>query len=173
MLYLKKDSFINSNVIIPLDDYSKIELERLKRDYNYNKYNSFVSRQLTYFLNQSLENIDSQKKLVKTGINLGEICDVNCLNRISSLLQSNMSLDDKKYFINNILDFKDFNIFVFRIFNKIRIEKIGEFDIERLKQLDLFSKEMGVWCESSNILESVQVAENNSKVLKLAKKIKC
>lgn len=171
MLYLKDNKeFITSNLIIPKDKKSEEMLISLKRIVNYNCSNLSCYDLLGDILNVSLLDIKKQSKLIKYGLDLSTICSDESLVIIEKVLVSNLDRNTKKYLLSKVPDFDMFYKFCNQIFNCVDVKMINRFNIDKLKMIDKMSKEIGVACEASNILESVCLAENNSKVLKIVMK---
>ena len=92
------------------------------------------------------------------------------LSVLSEILMSNLSNTIKQRVISEINLLKDLYA-TSVLLDNISFTTIDEFVIDDLKNIDFMCNQIHIESEASNLLNMIPVAENNSRILKLIKKM--
>lgn len=164
MLYLKEKTNIISSNVITLTDSTRFR--------SLNKKDEFQKTSLE-ICDKVLEEAFLARFLKKdTSLVLDFFSNSNNLLLFEEIIHSNLSLSSKMYILNNLEKYNDFYYFVFNILDILSIEKVNEYDLDKLNELKRLSDEVGVYSDAAKILNMEEVANNNSKILTLSNNIK-
>ena len=94
------------------------------------------------------------------------------MDTLRDIFLSDMSLDSKRVVINDMEQFKDFCFFSHKILDKIEVKEIGTYEIAKMEKIKQLSDEIGLISEASDILGQREFAEQNQKVLTLARRVR-
>ena len=163
MLYLKNDDKIIESYYVLFKDKElskKIKLSNYKNNANL-KISSKV-------LEACISGYVIQKQNI---INLSFFERNNIETNIKEILDSNLSFRLKNYLLSEFDEFKDFMFFTELLKDKIVLEKYNEYQISELLKIKDLCQKNKIDSEANNILNITKSAEDNSKVLELAKRI--
>lgn len=157
MIYFKEnDNIISKKIIVPNDN---------------NKLNDFIKstdRNLivsTLFVESALEAPVFQKK---KAIDLS--FKEEDLKLFDEILESNLDTDTKFKVISELYSLKDiYNLYL--ILQNIKFSTIDEFYISELQTINVMCEQIHIESEASKILNVIPMAEKNTKVLELTKKM--
>ena len=161
MIYLKDGDRLTSNVILPFDDNDEeiVFLKKLLLNFP----EAFCSTSVVHEMVQPIE------EQIKHEIDFsGFLCDdemLYCLDRACDLLEASLFI----YFLKKVS--VDYFCFALHIVNDIRFKTISSYNIKDLEAAQRVNMKFGIQDNYNEILSHVHVANTNSKVLRLARKI--
>ena len=161
MIYLKDEDRLTSNVILPFNDNDEDALILKKILLNFPE--AFCSSLAVHELFQPIE----EQKKYEVDFS-GFLCDNNmlcCLDRACDFLEVSLF----NYFLKKVSI--DYYCFAVNIVNDLRFRTISSYNIRDLEAAHRVNKRFGIQDNYNEILSRVNVADTNSKVLRLAKKI--
>ena len=164
MLYLTENENIISSNIVTINNKDKFKSLNKKEEFQ---------RTSFQVCDRVLEGAFLARFFKKdTSLVLDFFKDSNDFSLFNEIINSNLSISAKWYIIQNLDKFSDYYYFLFNILDSVEIEKVGEYDLVKLSELNRLSEELGVYSEASKLLCMEQVASNNSKVLSLSKQVR-
>ncbi len=164
MLYLKERENIISSNIITINDKDKYKSSSKKDDFQKTSF---------HVCDKILEEAFFARFLKKdTSLVLDFFKDINDYTLFNEIIHSDLTLSSKLYILKKLENFSDYYYFLFNIMDSLEIEKVCEYDLVKLSELNRLSEELGVYSEASKILSMEQVANNNSKILTLSREVR-
>lgn len=161
MIYLKDGDRLTNNVILPFDDNDK-EMVFLKKLLS-NFPEAFCSFSVVHEMVQSVE--EQEKNEIDFS---GFLCDkemLYCLDRACDLMEASLFI----YFLKKVS--VDYFCFALNIVNDLRFKTISSYNIRDIEAAQRVNSKFGIQDNYNEILSHVSVADTNTKVLRLARKI--
>ena len=162
MIYLVSNDNLTSNIILPKEDC--IDVLRSFRNELINdkeKKNSFSVIDMAF--------CDREMQMGKV-FNLSSfLIDNNMLSALYDVF--NKINPNYAYYVLEKIS-SDYEFFVNYVYDKIMFEKINSFPIDELRTAQRINEEFGIKDDYSRLLNQVENADMNTKVLNLAKKIR-
>lgn len=161
MIYLKDGDRLTSNVIFPFDDNDEKIVFFKKLLLNFPE--AFCSSSVVHEMVQPIEEQE------KYEIDFNDfLCDkemLYCLDRACDLMEASLFI----YFLKKVSI--DYYCFALNIVNDLRFKTVSSYNIRDLEAAQRVNMKFGIQDHYNEILSHVRVADTNTKVLRLAKKI--